>query len=264
MLECLGHRGHLYAIDADPIELDKTRKRLNDLGYGEKEITIHNLNFADIDKIIPEGGKFDFILADLGVSSMQIDSPEKGVSYKHDGPLDLRLNPLKGITAAERLSKISEVEFEHILIENSDEPYARQIARAVIKELKSGTKILTTKQLSQIVRNALSFLPVKERDDAIKKSSQRTFQALRIDVNKEFNVLYQFLEKIPHMLSSGGRVAILTFHSGEDRLVKKAFKYFHNEGLLSEVARDVIRPSAEECHVNPRARSAKMRWAIKA
>jgi len=264
MLECLDHSGHLYAIDVDPVELEKTKKRLLDLGYGEDLLTIEHLNFADIDLVLDEGKKFDFILADLGVSSMQIDNPQRGFSYKHDGPLDLRLNPDRGITAAQKLCKLSEAELEGILVENSDEPYAKQIAHAVVKEIKTGCKIATTKQLSQIVANALSFLSAGERSDAVKKSCQRTFQALRIEINKEFDVLQTFLEKTPSLLAKGGRIAILTFHSGEDRLVKKAFKQFFVEGLYCEIAKDVIRASTEECYINPRAHSAKMRWAIKA
>ncbi|NCA66572.1 MAG: 16S rRNA (cytosine(1402)-N(4))-methyltransferase RsmH [Clostridia bacterium] len=264
MLECLRGEGHIYAIDVDPVESEKTKKRLEELGYGADILTILHLNFANIDKVLEQGKKFDFVLADLGVSSMQIDNPQRGFSYKYDGPLDLRLNPEKGITAAQRLNKLSESELERILLENSDEPYAKQIARAIIMEIRRGTKIATTKQLSQIVTNALSFLPAGERKDAAKKSCQRVFQALRVDINKEFEALYEFLEKLPQVLAPNGRVAILTFHSGEDRLVKKAFKQFFNEGLYSEIAKDVIRPSAEECCKNPRAHSAKMRWAIKA
>ena len=122
----------------------------------------------------------------------------------------------------------------------------------------------TTKQLASIIEGALSFLPPGERKEAVKKSCQRTFQALRIDVNSEFEVLYSFLEKLPDILKSGGRAAVLTFHSGEDRLVKKAFQQFYRQGVYSDVTQDVIRPSAEECFRNPRARSTKLRWAIRA
>lgn len=264
MLKCLGNKGHLYAIDTDPLELEKTKKRLENLGYDANILTICQQNFAEIDKVMEQGKKFDFVLADLGVSSMQIDNPERGFSYKYDGPLDLRLNPEKGITAADRLNKLSETEIELMLVKNADEPYAKQIAHAIIKEIKNGKKIKTTKQLSQIVVNALDFLPVGERKDAAKRSCQRTFQALRIDINKEYEVLFEFLDKLPQVLAKGGRVAILTFHSGEDRLVKKAFKHFYNKGEYSDIAKDVIRPSSEECYINPRASSAKMRWAIKA
>jgi 16S rRNA (cytosine1402-N4)-methyltransferase len=264
MLKCLESKGHLHATDVDPLESTKTKDRLGLLGYGPEILTIHHMNFSEIDKIVAETGPFDFILADLGVSSMQIDNPDRGFSYKREGPLDLRLNPEKGISAAQRLRAISEEELEGMLIENADEPYAAIIARAVVRETKRGNAISTTTQLRKIIENALSFLPAQTREDDIKKSCQRSFQALRIDVNSEFEVLYEFLEKLPNALSKGGKVAILAFHSGEDRLVKKSFKQFFREGLYSHVADSPIRPSFEECQINSRAKSTKMRWAIKA
>ena len=203
MLEQLQGRGHIYATDVDPEESAKTKKRLAEAGYGEEILTIRLQNFCTIDEIAKEVGGFDFILADLGVSSMQIDNPSRGFSFKVDGPLDLRLNQQQGISAAERL-------------------------------------------------------------DTIKKTCQRTFQALRIDVNREFEVLYEFMEKLPGALKPGGRVAILTFHSGEDKLVKQALKEGYRNGIYADYAKDVIRPSAEECVQNGRARSTKMRWAVRA
>ena len=195
---------------------------------------------------------------------MQIDNPERGFTFKQDGPLDLRLNPTTGVTAAQRLRELDEEEIVGMLVENADEPYAERIAREIIRTYRRGGTIDTTRQLYTVIESALSFLPAKERKEAVKKSCQRTFQALRIDINSEFEVLYTFLEKLPSVLKSGGRVAVLTFHSGEDRLVKKAFKQHLREGVYSDIARDVIRPSAEECYQNPRARSTKLRWAIRA
>ena len=194
---------------------------------------------------------------------MQIDNPERGFSYKFDGPLDLRLNPEKGISAAERLKDISLAELEGMLIENADEPYAGEIARAIVSERRKAP-VETTLQLQHIIEKALARVPEKERREAVKKSCARTFQALRIDVNSEFEVLESFLEKLPSVLKPGGRVAILTFHSGEDRLVKKSFKQLYREGIYREISTEVIRPSAEECNRNSRARSTKMRWAIRA
>lgn len=263
MLKCLNNDGHLYAIDVDAIELEKTKKRLENLGYGPDILTIKQLNFANIDQILETNKKFDFVLADLGVSSMQLDNPERGFSYKNNGKLDLRLNSTEGITAEERLRELTYAEIIDMLKSNADEPYAEQIARAISKEKKKGINITTTNQLAKIISDALNFLPVSERKDTIKKSCQRTFQALRIDINKEYEVLTQFLEKLPLVLNKNGRVAILTFHSGEDRLVKKSFKFFHKTNEYSEVARDVIRPSAEEYFANSRSHSAKLRWAIK-
>lgn len=264
MLECLKGQGHMYATDVDPIESAKTKKRLADAGFGEDVLTIRLQNFCTIDEIAKEAGGFDFVLADLGVSSMQIDNPDRGFSFKVDGPLDLRLNPEKGISAAERLAQIEEDELAGMLWENSDEPYAEELARAIVTERKHGKPIDTTTRLREVIEETLSFLPEKEKKDTVKKTCQRAFQALRIDVNNEFEVLYEFMEKLPGALKPGGRAAILTFHSGEDKLVKKALKQGYKEGVYSEIANDVVRPSAEECAQNGRARSTKMRWAVRA
>lgn len=264
MLECLKGQGHLYALDVDPIESQKTKARLEGLGFGPEILTIRQMNFADIDQIAKEAGPFDFILADLGVSSMQIDNPERGFSYKFEGPLDLRLNPEQGIPASERLRHISQEELEGMLVENADEPYADRIAAAIVRAVKNGEKVDTTTKLREIIEKALSFLPESERKETVKKSCARVFQALRIDINNEYEVLYALLEKLPFALAPGGKAAILTFHSGEDRLVKKSLKEYHKAGLYSEIADEVIRPSAEECIRNSRAKSTKMRWAVRA
>ncbi len=264
MLKQLKGQGHIYALDVDPIESEKTRERLAKQGYGEDILTVKLTNFANIDQVAEEAGRFDFVLADLGVSSMQIDNPDRGFSYKVEGPFDLRMNPRKGTSAAQRLLEVSQEELEGMLIENSDEPYAAEIAETVMSRIRRGQKIETTTQMKETIEEALSFIPEKDRKEAVKKSCQRTFQALRIDVNSEFEVLYEFLDKLPDILVPGGRVAILTFHSGEDRLVKKAFKQMSKQGIYSEVSKNVIRPSAEECRNNGRARSTKLRWAIKA
>lgn len=263
MLEKLEGSGHLYATDVDPIESEKTKARLAEKGFGPEILTVCRTNFANVDKVAPPE-KFDFLLADLGVSSMQIDNPERGFTFKSDGPLDLRLDPTSGIPASERLRELSKDEIVGMLVENSDEPHAEQIARAIVGTYKKKQKIETTQQLAAIIKSSLIFLPAADRDNEIKKSCQRTFQALRIDVNSEFEVLYEFLEKLPDVMKSGGRIAILTFHSGEDRLVKKAFKQFRRMGLFSEICDDVMRPTPEECFRNSRARSAKLRWAVRA
>lgn len=263
MLNCLQSKGHMYALDVDAIELAKTRDRLARLGYGSDILTARQLNFAHIDQIAAEAGGFDFVLADLGVSSMQIDNPERGFTFKREGPLDLRLNSQQGYTAAERLHMLSQYELQQILTEYADEPYAKEISIAIAAARKKGVEITTTTLLHQVIENALQFIPAKQRKDAVRKSSQRTFQALRIDVNREFDVLFDFLEKLPHTLKKGGRAAVLTFHSGEDRLVKKSFQRLYREGVYSDVANNVIRPSPEECNRNSRARSAKLRWAVK-
>lgn len=264
MLEKLQGKGHMYALDVDPIEIVKTKKRLEDAGYGEDILTIKQTNFRNIDQVAEEAGGFDFILADLGVSSMQIDNPDRGFTYKFDGPLDLRLDPEKGESAAERLREVSYEELVGMFQENSDEPYAEEIATVIMKRNRTKNYVETTTQMKDAIEEALAFVPEKDRKEAVKKSCQRCFQALRIDVNSEFEVLYDFLDKLPDALRPGGKVAILTFHSGEDRLVKRAFKAGAKAGVYSEVSKDVVRPSAEECARNPRARSTKMRWAVKA
>ena len=264
MLEKLQGKGHMYALDVDPIEIVKTKQRLAEAGYGEDILTIKQTNFRNIDQVAEEAGGFDFILADLGVSSMQIDNPDRGFTYKFDGPLDLRLDPEKGESAAERLREVSYEELVGMFQENSDEPYAEEIATVIMKRNRTKNYVETTTQMKDAIEEALAFVPEKDRKEAVKKSCQRCFQALRINVNSEFEVLYDFLDKLPDALRPGGKVAILTFHSGEDRLVKRAFKAGAKAGVYSEVSKDVIRPSAEECARNPRARSTKMRWAVKA
>ena len=263
MLECLQGKGHIYGLDVDAVEQEKTRKRLEALGYGPELLTVRKLNFANIDQVAAEAGTFDFVLADLGVSSMQIDNPDRGFSYKYDGPLDLRLDQTKGEPASERLKHVTRDEFEGMLIENSDEPYAAEIASVVMQELKKGHPVDTTSKLRELIEKALVRVPAADRKEAVKKSCARTFQALRIDVNSEFEVLEAFLQKLPDVLNPGGRVAVLTFHSGEDRLVKKSFKENVKAGIYSEAAKDVIRPSAEECRCNSRAHSTKLRWAVR-
>lgn len=267
MLQKLEGKGHMYALDVDPIEIVKTKERLTSAGFDENILTIKQINFANIDKVAEEAGKFDFVLADLGVSSMQIDTPERGFSYKVDAPLDLRLDPEHGVSAAQRLNEISEDDFIGMMVENSDEPYAEEIAEVVFKKKKSGSPIKTTVDLKNAIEEAIRHikgLSEKDKKEISKKSCARVFQALRIDVNSEFEVLYDFLEKLPDILNPGARVAILTFHSGEDRLVKKSFKTLKKEGIYSEISEEVIRPSLEECNRNPRAKSTKLRYAIRA
>ncbi len=264
LLKCLHPGGRLYAIDVDPLELPRTRERLATLGYGPDVLEIKKMNFSDIDRLISETGPLDFVLADLGVSSMQIDNPERGFSFKVEGPLDLRLNPKSGQPASALLKTISRDELEELLAVNADEPFYQPIAEAIVTKLSEGKVISTTTQLQNIITEALESHPKKPPREEIRKSCQRCFQALRIEVNDEFGALEQFLEKLPEALVRGGRVAILSFHSGEDRRVKKYFQHFFREGIFSEVASDPIRPSARECFTNPRARSAKLRWAVKA
>ena len=159
---------------------------------------------------------------------------------------------------------MTEEELVGMLVENSDEPYAEEIAARIMARNRRKKEGWTTTELHNEIEAALKFLPEKEYKEMVRKSSQRTFQALRIDVNHEYEVLYSLLEKLPGVLKPGGKVAILTFHSGEDRLVKKSFQRFYREGIYQDIAKDVIRPSKEECIRNSRAKSTKMRWAVRA
>ncbi len=264
ILKYLAPGGKLYATDVDPFELPRTKERLESYGYSPDILIIKRMNFSEIDQIAAEAGPLNFVLADLGVSSMQIDNPERGFSFKVEGPLDLRLNPKTGKSAASLLKTLSQDELEWMFREYSDEPYHKQIAKTIISAISTGVNISTTTQLQELIAEALEFLPPDERKDEVKKSCQRCFQALRIEVNDEFEALEKFLWKLPDALAKGGRVAIMSFHSGEDRRVKKSFQQLFREGIYLEVAPDPIRPTPEEYNSNPRARSAKLRWAIKA
>lgn len=264
LLEALNGNGMLYATDVDPFELPRTTERLKGFGFDEEIFQPRQLNFSDIDRVVQESGPLDFILADLGVSSMQIDNPDRGFSFKLEGPLDLRLNPHHGKPASAVLKKITAPELAELLTEYSDEPHAEEIAEAIVRERGKGKTFDTTTQLRETIEATLGFLPAATRKEDTKKACQRCFQALRIAVNHEFEVLEQFLGKLPDCLAPGGRVAILTFHSGEDRRVKKAFQYFFREGIFSEYSKEPVRPTAEECFQNPRAKSTKLRTAVKA
>ena len=252
--------GRLIGIDVDPLELPRTEARLRALGFSEDVLVIRRMNFAGLRRLLPElGGGLDFVLADLGVSSVQLDDPARGFTYKEDGPLDLRLNPFQGRPAAALLRTIAQTDLADLLVENADEPYADAIARALHEQ-----PIDTTIQLADGVRRALAeTVPAANRPQETRKALQRTFQALRIAVNDEFRALDQFLAHLPDCLKPAGRVAILSFHSGEDRRVKKAFQAGHRDGVYARVAPDPTRPSADERRANPRSSGAKMRWAVK-
>ncbi len=261
LLKLIVPGGRLIGIDVDPLELPRTEARLRGLGFAENVLFVKRMNFAGLPHLLPEaGGAFDFVLADLGVSSMQLDNPARGFSFKVDAPLDLRLNPGKGQPASEFLKSITQEELTELLITNSDEPHAVVIAKTIFK---NNQLIDTTKHLMNLITHSLQNLPKDTRIEETKKSLQRTFQALRIAVNDEFTVLDQFLNLLPGCLKESGRVAILTFHSGEDRRVKKSFLEGYRDGIYSQIAREVIRASSEERRTNPRATSAKLRWAIK-
>ena len=246
--------GHLLALDADPIEGPRTQARLHALGFGPDAWTWERRNFAGAAALIaarrPDGA--DLLLADLGVSSMQLDVPERGFSVKTDGPLDMRMNPQRGLSAADWLAKAPPEVLIRALTENADEPYAARLAPRL-----AGKHFPTTLALARAVAAAV---PARDAEDA----TRRVFQTIRIEVNDEFGALDNLLRTLPGCLAPGGRAGILTFHSGEDRRVKAAFKDGLHRGVYAAVADEVIRPGAPERHANPRSVSAKLRWARRA
>lgn len=247
LLEAIQPGGKLIGLDVDPVELPKTEARLRALGFGPETLSVQRMNYAGLAKIL--AAPADIILADLGTSSMQIDNPARGFTYKYEGPLDLRMNPQRGQPASALLAGLDEQKLAQLLLENADEADAAAIAHAILK-----TTIATTTQLATIVRQTGG------DDDTVR----RVFQALRIAVNDEFSALDAFLRNLPLCLNPGGRAAILAFHSGEDRRVKKAFQSGEREGTYAAVAHEVLRPSPEERRDNPRSSSAKLRWARRA
>ena len=268
VLPLLRPGGRLFALDVDPIELPRTEARLRGLGFGEDVLVLRRMNFARIDELRDDvasqaGGGFDFVLADLGVSSMQIDNPARGFGFKVDGPLDLRLDPDSGASASELLLSVTRPALRELLVDNADEPHAAALAAAL-----QGQYLQTTAELAARVRECVAAalpkkLPEAERQIEIRKSLQRTFQALRIAVNDEFGALDRFLAALPGCLNPLGRVAILSFHSGEDRRVKKAFQGGERSGLYERISDGFIRPTFEEQRANPRSSSAKLRWAVR-
>ncbi|MCX6983835.1 MAG: 16S rRNA (cytosine(1402)-N(4))-methyltransferase RsmH [Lentisphaerae bacterium] len=261
LLKLIAPGGRLIGIDVDPLELPRTEARLRGLGFSEDVLFVRRMNFAGLPQLLPEaGGAFDFVLADLGVSSMQLDNPARGFSFKTDAPLDLRLNPGRGQPASGFLKSITGEELTELLVANADEPRAVSIAKAIFE---NRMHIDSTTQLVDVVSQALRHLPEQVRREETKKSLQRTFQTLRIAVNDELAVLDQFLNLLPGCLKEDGRVAILTFHSGEDRRVKKSFLEGYRSGIYSQIAREPVRSSAEERRANPRSTCAKLRWAVK-
>lgn len=260
LLALIQPRGRLLGLDRDSLELPRAAARLEAAGYGAAAFIARHASFADLPRVLAvEGlGPADAILADLGVSSMQHDSPARGFSYKSVGPLDMRLDPAGGETAADLLARVDEDTLTVLLETNADEPHARLIAGLLAHE-----PLTTTHALERTVRVGLGAARPDLSSAAVKASVRRTLQALRIAVNDEFTALDRLLEALPGCLASGGRVAILTFHSGEDRRVKKAFQAGHRAGVYGAVAREVIRSTVEETRANRRASSAKLRWAVR-
>lgn len=256
--------GRLIGLDTDPIELPKTVARLRAAGYGEAEFQAHQTNYAGLARLLGRLGLsgVDAVLADLGCSSMQLDDPARGFSFKHEGPLDLRMNPAKGRPGWAWLEAVEVGELERVLRENADEPHATALAQG-LRSGGAGPVPRTTRALATRIEAVLGRVGVK-RAEEVEPAVRRVFQALRIEVNEEFAALETFLRFLPGCLNAGGRVAVLTFHSGEDRRVKRAFEAGLAGGDYRAIAREVVRPGAAEVRSNPRASSAKLRWAVRA
>ncbi|MCC6408440.1 MAG: 16S rRNA (cytosine(1402)-N(4))-methyltransferase RsmH [Planctomycetes bacterium] len=256
-LERLAPEGTLLGLDVDPLELEKTEARLRALGFGPDALVVRRTNFAGLGAAVfglgwSDGA--DFVFADLGVSSMQIDDPSRGFTFKADGPLDMRMHPGKGLSAAEWLARTTREELERALVEHADEPHAERLASALWLH---NHELTTTRALVEAVRRAL---PPRLDEEETTSSIRRVFQALRIQVNDEFGALEALLRQLPACVRPGGRAALLTFHSGEDRRVKHAFAAGVRDGVWSEVNDEVVRASAEERRANPRSAPAKLRW----
>jgi len=261
MLDRLQPGGRLIGLDVDPLELPRTEARLRAAGYGPDVFTPRLGNFAGLPQALLAEGltAADIVIADLGVSSMQLDNPDRGFSYKGVGPLDMRMNPSRGAPASELLARVSEARLAELLDDHADEPHAEIIAR-LLKEHRPAT----THEAERVVRTGLTKARPSLSKVDVKMSVRRTFQALRIAVNDEFSALDALLRALPHCLAPGGRVVIITFHSGEDRRVKKAFQAGLRAGEYSSVAREIVRASMAETRANRRAAPAKLRWAIRA
>lgn len=263
LLDAMGETGKLLALDVDADQLSKSESRLRSLGYSDQQLTVVKSNYAGLAKVMGQLGwnrGLDFLLADLGLSSMQIDNPARGFSYKQEGPLDMRMDANRGASASDWIARCSsEEKLTRVLIQGGDEPNAASIAEAIFSA-RSQAPIETTLQLRRIIE---SVLPDDISDKMRNTTLARSFQAIRIAVNNEFSALDSFLAQIPGCLRTGGRVAILSFHSGEDRRVKHHFRDGFRSGIYQEISPDVIRPTAKEIAQNSRASSAKLRWAIK-
>ncbi|MEO5818990.1 MAG: 16S rRNA (cytosine(1402)-N(4))-methyltransferase RsmH [Vicinamibacteraceae bacterium] len=261
ILERIRPGGRLIGLDVDPLEHPRAEARLRAAGFGEDAFVARHGTFAGLPQVLAAEGlaAVDVAIADLGVSSMQIDNPERGFSYKGAGPLDMRMNPSRGEPAWQLLARLGEAELSAVLTENADEPYAALIAQVVKR-----TPVKTTDALERLVRTSLTTAHPQLPKTDVKMSVRRTFQALRVAVNDEFSQLDALLRALPLCLAPGGRVAIITFHSGEDRRVKKAFQAGARAGVYADVAKDVIRSAKEETFANRRASAAKLRWAVRA
>lgn len=271
ILKRLYGTGLLIGIDQDQEALKAARERLSEF----KNVEYFNLNYIDFEKALDELGieKIDGVLLDIGVSSYQFDNPERGFSYRFDAPLDMRMDKSLEISAKDIVNTYSEDEITEIIREYGEEKWASRISKFIVQERKN-KKIDTTFELVEIIKNAI---PAGARRNG-PHPAKRTFQALRIEVNKELDVLKNSIDKFVHRLNPGGRIAIITFHSLEDRIVKNSFKYLEKDCIcpptspictcnkkreIKIITRKPITASEEELKENNRSHSAKLRIAEK-
>jgi 16S rRNA (cytosine1402-N4)-methyltransferase len=267
LLGQIGPAGRLIGLDLDPVHLARAETRLASIGHA---FSLHHLNFAGIRQALAAPGveRADIVLADLGVSSIQIDDDARGFAYMRDGPLDMRLDPTRGKTAAEMLAILPAAELARAFAEYGDEPLAEAIAAAIVAQRSRGP-IATTRDLRELIERAAPVTIVKPRPGVARAWQQkarpaaRVFQALRILVNRELANLAELLRVLPEVLAPGGRAALISFHSGEDRLVKQAFRDGLRSGVYAAVSEEAVRAGLEERTANPRSRSAKLRWVRK-
>jgi 16S rRNA (cytosine1402-N4)-methyltransferase len=270
----------LIAFDVDNAELERTRLRLGKENVPHRPdsrretrgqaVSFYHSNFAGIANVFSKENidGYDIIFADLGVSSMQIDNPDRGLSYKNEGPLDMRMDDRLKRTGADLLNSLSEEQLSEAFLELADEPDHRKIARLIVAR-RAGQPITRTSQLVQLVFSAKGLTAKTWRQQQRSSKSgllhpaARTFQALRILVNDELGSLRELLRVAPYCLRPGGRIGIISFHSGEDRLVKQSFRDGVRNGIYGSAAKDAIVPQHGEIVSNPRSASAKFRWAIK-
>ena len=262
LLQRIGPTGLLIGLDLDADNLPKARERLDAIGH---PFHLHHSNFAGLQQILATHGvtQVDALVADLGMSSMQVDDPARGFSYAREGALDMRMDRSRGRTAAEILATISAEELSNSLQKLADEPNAARIASAIVEERATGP-ITTTKELTRIIQEATKqdtwqLHPAPGKWNL--HPAARTFQALRILVNRELANLEHLLRILPQCLRGKGHAAIISFHSGEDRLVKAAFRSGLEAGVYELISPDPVRATWNERDQNPRSRSAKLRWA---
>ena len=257
LLRRVGPEGRVIGLDMDGANVERARAKLGALG-GRWEI--HQGNFAGLPTVLAAAGveRVDGVLADLGVASPQIDDPARGFSYRQAGPLDMRMDSTRGQPASVLVNRMSQEELAEVLLELGDETDAEEIARLIV-ERREKRPIETTQDLMAIVCEARDFT-LQRAAGAKLHPAARTFQALRMLVNRELGNLQRLVDVLPGCLASGGVAAIISFHSGEDRLVKLAFREGLERGVYEEITREPIVAGEEEREANPRSRSAKLRW----